>query len=114
MENRPNYRKLYADMIRDKYPEKVSECASCFEKEEWTALDVIRINEKLFGSQKRKSDLKVDRAHRAYDIASIRDILAHQRKDRLNNKQLAVEYGLSRNTVAKWKKLFQEELTIDN
>lgn len=106
MENRPFYNKLYADMIRDKYPDKASICNSYLQKENWTALDVIQVNELLFGSEKRKQDHKIDKIHRAYDEQSISQILTYQMKNKLNNNQIADRFGLSRNTVAKWKKLF--------
>ncbi len=111
MDNRPFYNKLYADLIRDKYPDKEGVCAAYLLKENWTALDVIRVNALLFDSQKTRQDQFVDKRHRAYDPESIRRILLYQRKNKLNNKQVAAKYGLSRNTLAKWKKLFADEIT---
>ena len=61
--NRPLYRQLYADMIRDKYPEKAALCAKFLQKKEWIALDVIQINEILFGSKKDRSDVEIDQKH---------------------------------------------------
>lgn len=111
MNNRPFYNKLYADLIRDKYPEKRSVCAIYFRKKHWTALDVIAVNELLFGSHKKQGDRKIDKMHRSYDKESIRQILRHQQSNKLSNKELANQYGLSRNTVAKWRRLFVEECT---
>lgn len=105
IENRPFYHKLYADMIRDKYPEKEGDCFSYLQRENWTALDVIRVNELLFGS-KKKVDHAIDRKHRSYDKESIKEILLFQQKNKLNNNEIANKYELSRNTIAKWKKLF--------
>lgn len=108
MKNRPFYHKVYADMIRDKYSDKESLCARYLQKENWTALDVIEVNELLFGSQKRRADRQIDQKHRSYDSESIKQILLYQQGNKLNNTQTARKYGLSRNTVAKWKKLFSE------
>ncbi|MFV0420103.1 MAG: AsnC family protein [Dysgonomonas sp.] len=106
--NRPFYHKLYADMIRDKYPHKKLLCAEFLNKENWTALDVIQVDELLFGSDKKKADVRMDHKHRSYDPESIRQILRHQQRNRLNNSQLACKFGLSRNTIARWKQLFPE------
>lgn len=107
MNNRPVYNKLYADMIRDKYPEKESECIHYLQKSNWTALDVICVNQLLFGAKKDRKSVAFDQKHRAYDVESIQLILCYQKENMLNNKQLAIKFGLSRNTVAKWKKVFR-------
>lgn len=108
MDNRPFYHKLYADMIRDKYPDKEMLCSKFLQKEIWTALDVIQVNDILFGSSKQKSDVRMDMMHRSYDKQSILYILEYQQKNKLNNNQIADKYGLSRNTIGKWRKLFPE------
>ncbi|MDR1706793.1 MAG: hypothetical protein LBR46_02190 [Prevotella sp.] len=105
MDNRPFYHKLYADLIREKCPGKEQECFFYLQKENWTALDVIKVNELLFGSKKR-ADQSIDKKHRSYDQESIKQILMYQCNNMLNNNEVANKYGLSRNTIAKWKKLF--------
>lgn len=107
--SRPFYKKLYADMIRDKYPEKVVRCARFLKKDRWIALDVIQINEILFGSSKDKSDVRVDRKHRAYDRESIQKILQYQQENELTNQAIVEEFGVSRNTVSKWKIAYKEQ-----
>ena len=111
MKNRPRYNKLYADLIREKCPEKMSLCNDYFQKENWTSLDVMYVNDLLFGHEKKKSEMAIDQKHRAYDVESIKDILKDQLRNKLNNIQVATKYKLSRNTVAKWKKLFSEEVS---
>lgn len=110
MENRPFYHKLYADMIRDKYPDREQKCADYLNKEDWTALDVIKVNTILFAKKQGHNEISSDQRHRAYDQKSIKQMLYEQKKDKLNNKELAVKYKLSRNTVAKWRKLFEEDI----
>lgn len=100
-------------MISDKFPDKAFLCSSYLQKENWTALDVIQVNEILFGADKKKLDKEIDRMHRAYDKQSIRKILLYQQKNKLNNIELARKYNLSRNTVAKWKKLFSELFEVN-
>lgn len=111
MYNRPYYHKLYADMIRDKYPENEQICSHYLKKENWTALDVIRVNELLFPSEKRKKHIETRNRHRAYDVESIKKILCYQHMNKLNNNQLASHFVISRNTIAKWKKMFQGDPT---
>ena len=112
MKNRPLYHKLYADMIREKYPEKEASCSSYLKKENWTALDVIQVNTILFAEQHKQMEIASDQKHRAYDIESVRQILRYQQINGLNNKQLADKFCLSRNTVAKWRRLVAEEAAI--
>lgn len=113
MSNRPFYNKLYADLIRDKYPEKQQDCNYYLQKENWTALDVIQVNELLFGSKQKKSDNMINQKHRAYDQQSIKQILKHQLTNQLTNKEVSKIYGLSRNTIAKWRKVFPELCSQD-
>jgi DNA-binding transcriptional regulator YiaG len=42
---------------------------------------------------------------RSYKIPDIQKILDYQNKYQLNNSQFANHFQLSRNTVAKWKKM---------
>ena len=112
MNNRPLYHKLYRDMIRDKYPEKEHMCSHFLRKKGWTALDVIRVNTILFARQRNRSQTAADQRHRSYDEASILEILRYQQENELNNIQLANKFSLSRNTVAKWKKIFEEEIGV--
>ena len=105
---RPYYHKIYADMIASKYPDKIKLCEHYLKKEDWTALDVITVNDILFGSSKKKADVAIDQKHRAYDEESIKEILKHQRDYKLNNIQVANLYKVSRNSITKWKLLFPE------
>lgn len=113
-DKRPRYRKLYADMIRDKYPEKMAVCNTLLQKENWTALDVIHISQLLFGEDKDRKGIASDQKHRSYDLRSIKEILDYQVENKLNNRQIANKYKLSRNSVSKWKKLFQEQYEEKN
>lgn len=106
MRRKPLYYKLYADMIKDKYPEKKEQCIGYLERTDWTALDVISINNILFGKGQDRTDIAIDMKHRSYDPDSIHKILNDQQKSKMTNKEIAYKYGLSRNTIAKWKRLF--------
>ena len=96
----PDYKRIYMDLLELKYPEKKEACSVILNKHKVTALDVIRINRIIFGKKKTK------RIHRSYDENSITEILKYQRDNDLTNVDLSREFGISRNTIAKWKKLF--------
>lgn len=103
--NRPNYKKIYKDMITKKYPERESVCRSILEKKKFSILDVLAIEKLIFGKQKEKDSFNQN--HRFYDRETIKEILEYQQKKNLNNSQLALHFKLSRNTVANWKKKFK-------
>lgn len=100
---KPDYKKIYEDIISFNYPEKMEICRNLLNKNEWTALDVISINNILF-------DKDIDRSNnskfRSYDEQTIVKILHYQKELGLNNSELALHFRLSRNTVSKWKKIF--------
>jgi hypothetical protein len=104
----PDYRKIYQDMIRMKYPEKEKLCSSILKKKNIGLLDVIRLNAIITGKgdkQKMQDNQKL----KSYDRTTILKILNYQQKHHLNNTQTAGHFRLSRNTVAKWKKFFSSE-----
>lgn len=99
MENTtPNYKRIYSDILAKKYPEKTKACTPLLEKENLSTLDVLWLNEKIFGSNSPRL--------RSYSRRDVLKILEYQKKYNLNNTELANHFGLSRNTVAKWKKHF--------
>lgn len=103
---KPNYGKIYTDMIIAKFPEKMDSCTMLISKRNLTAMDIIMLQKKLFGSQQKESNEKFNQRHRSYDMVSIHKILKYQKEQRLNNSELARHFNLSRNTITKWKKLF--------
>lgn len=104
---RVNYRRLFTDLLLEKYPEKMASCQGLLAKEDLSGLDVIRLNEKIFGKANAGTDTdRSNQKHRSYNKETIYLMLDYQKKQRLNNSQLAAHFKLSRNTVAKWKKLF--------
>lgn len=99
---KPNYKKIYTDLLNRKYPEKKQLCAYILNKPEIEALDVIELNELIFSG--KKSNASKNQSFRSYDEQTVLKILNYQKKNRLNNIQLANHFKLSRNTVARWKK----------
>ncbi|KFE99034.1 helix-turn-helix domain-containing protein [Chryseobacterium luteum] len=105
MENTPDYRRIYTDLINEKYPEKKEEFKAILSKKNFSILDVITCSNILTGRED-KSTFTFNQKHRFFDQQSILEILDYQKKYGYNNAQLARHFKLSRNTIAKWKKRF--------
>ncbi|WP_300674732.1 helix-turn-helix domain-containing protein [Soonwooa sp.] len=99
----PNYNKIYSDLIQHKFPERISEFSSIFNgKQRLSTFDVITLNQKLFG----KIDDDTNQKLRSYSKNDIIEILNYQKKNNMNNSEMANYFKISRNSIAKWKKLF--------
>lgn len=94
----PDYKQIFWDILNLKYPEKKEICEPFFKKQHLSAFDIIRLNEKIFGSESPRL--------RSYSKSDILKILDYQKKHNLNNSELANHFRLSRNTVTKWKEMF--------
>lgn len=105
--NRPNYIKIFEDIIANKCPERRAEFSLYLNKETLSIIDVIKLNNKIFGiSDKETSDF--NQKHRSYDTQAILEMLNYQKQQNLNNVQLANHFKLSRNTVSKWRRLYMK------
>ncbi|SIP92714.1 hypothetical protein [Chryseobacterium sp. RU33C] len=102
----PNYKKIYKDIIEQKFPHKFEECRSLLDKKPLYAIDIIHLNKIIFGNKDKAGEM-FDQMCRSYDKESIIKILKFQNDNKLNNTQIANKYRLSRNTVSKWKKLYR-------
>lgn len=108
MKSIPDYHRIYSDIIKKEFPYLQKENYSFFDKKQISVLDVIEINQKIFGSLRAESNISNQR-HRSYQQSDIYEILDYQEKNNLNNIQLANHFKLSRNTIAKWKKYFSAQ-----
>nr|WP_279324438.1 helix-turn-helix domain-containing protein [Chryseobacterium pyrolae] len=102
---KPNYIKIYSDIIHKKFPEKMDQCKNILQKENLSVLDILELNKKIFGNSELDTE-KFNQRHRAYNETAIKQILDYQSKNKCNNTELAKYFKLSRNTVTRWKKLF--------
>lgn len=100
---RPDYRRIYMDLISKEHPDKMQLFKELFVEEDISNLDIIKINSIIFNAQE-KITKEFNIRHRSYDKSSIFQILEYQKKNKLNNTQLANHFKLSRNTITKWKK----------
>lgn len=99
MKNRPNYKNIFNDIIDIKYPHKNNECKIILNKEELSISDILKLNSIIFGSNNIENQ-----KFKSYDRKYIFEILDYQKKNKLNNHELAKLYSISRNTIAAWKK----------
>jgi len=102
MDNKVNYKKLYSDFLMAHYPEKLEENSKLLSKKKIISLDIIEFDKLI----SKKKDLKENNRFKSYDKESICRIIEYQRKNGLNNSQLAKHFNLSRNTITRWKKNF--------
>jgi DNA-binding transcriptional regulator YiaG len=97
----PDYKSIYSDIISLHYPEKVSEYSKLLEKKNMSSLYILELEMKIFGNTDT-----ANKKHRSYTKEDILEILNYQKKHKLNNMQIANYFHLSRNSIAKWKKIF--------
>ena len=103
--SRPDYKKIFKDIIIKKCPDRKDEFKYYLQKEQFSIMDVISLNSKIFKLNDKKT-LDFNQKHRSYDEPTILKMLSYQKKQGLNNIELANHFNLSRNTVAKWRKLY--------
>lgn len=101
----PDYKRIYNDIIVKEFPDKRNCCMRLLQKESLSVLDIIELNEKIFGSPDKET-FAANQRHRSYKKTDILKMLDYQKKNQLNNTQLAIHFKLSRNTVTRWKKSF--------
>lgn len=104
--NTPDYKRIFKDILKMKYPEKKEECNDLLSKKELSMLDIIKLNQTIF-KLRDKENFTFNQKHRSYNKKTILEILDYQKKHHLNNSQTAIHFNLSRNTLTKWQKMFQ-------
>ncbi|UHO40572.1 helix-turn-helix domain-containing protein [Chryseobacterium capnotolerans] len=97
----PDFKKIYKDIITIKCPDKYNLCEYLLLKDELLALDILKLNTIIFGASEKKNS-----QYHSYKRTDVLRILDYQKKNKLNNTQLAHHFKLSRNTIAKWRKIF--------
>ncbi|MFC3756752.1 helix-turn-helix domain-containing protein [Chryseobacterium tructae] len=98
---RPDFRQIYLDIITSKHPDKYDQCKDLLEKRELFVMDILKINMFIFSSSEKNSQ-----KYRAYQKSDILQILDFQKKNKINNTQLAAHFKMSRNTITRWKKIY--------
>lgn len=101
----PNYQLIYFDLVNAKFPHKKDKCKMLLNKKEITGLDIIILNKILFGKNDR-----TNQRLRSYSRTDILEILNYQIKYQLNNTQLSAHFGVSKNSITKWKRKVYSDL----
>lgn len=101
----PDYKKIYTDILDTRFSDKREHCQHLLDKPNLSVKDVIEINNRIFGISTSDSE-RFTQKRKAYKQSDIFEILDYQKMNKLNNSQLALHFKLSRNTVAKWRKMF--------
>ena len=101
----PDYKLIFTDILDKKFPHKKEKCQILLKKKNLSAMDIIELNNNIFNTPKGEKQSE-NQKYRSYSKSDILKILDYQKKHKLNNSQLALHLKLSRNTVAKWKKMF--------
>lgn len=97
----PDYHRIYTDIINKKFPDKKGECGKLLKKKVLSAMDIIKLNNKIFGSTKANIQ-----KYRSYSDSDILGFLEYQTKHQLTNSQLAEYFSLSRNSITKWRRKY--------
>lgn len=105
-QNQPNYKLIYSHIIEQKFPHKKAECEKLLGKKMLSAMDIMELNNRIFGT-KNQDAKKMNQKLRSYNKTDIMRILDYQKNHRMNNLQVAEHFGLSRNTMTKWRRMFQ-------
>ncbi|PWN57924.1 transposase [Chryseobacterium viscerum] len=103
---KPDYKRIYKDIINMKFPDKMDLCKVLFEKEILSTLDIIILNKIVFGINDENNE-SINNKYKVYSRQDIYNILKFQKTEFLNNTQLAKHFKMSRNTITKWKKMYR-------
>lgn len=106
---RPNYSKIYQDILKEQYPEKLQDPKiQQLLKNLTTTEAVLSFNDKIF--KQSKESLKNNQKLKTYDKKTTLKLLLYQKKHGFSTSYMSRKYKISRTTFSKWKKLFEEEL----
>ena len=98
----PNYKNIYLDIISKKFPSKTDTYEKILSKKILSNYDVIVLNKELFPNAKNQTE---NQKLKSYTKETILKILDYQKDKKLNVTELARHFSISRNTIAKWRKI---------
>jgi len=99
----PNYKNIYLDIISKKFPSKTDTYEKILSKKILSNYDVIVLNKELFPNAKNQTE---NQKLKSYTKETILKILDYQKAKKLNITELARHFSISRNTIAKWRKIY--------
>ncbi|KQT25805.1 hypothetical protein ASG22_03620 [Chryseobacterium sp. Leaf405] len=106
---RPNYKKIYQDMLKDDHPEKlenpkIQKLLNGLK----TTEEILNFNDLIF--EQSKESIRNNQQLKTYDKKTILKLLQYQKKHDFSTSYMSRQYKISRTTIAKWRKLFEKEL----
>ena len=99
----PNYKNIYLDIISKKFPSKTDTYEKILSKKILSNYDVIVLNNELFSTAENQTE---NQKLKSYTKETILKILEYQKAKKLNVTELARHFSISRNTIAKWRKIY--------
>lgn len=99
----PNYKNIYLDIISKKFPSKTDTYEKILSKKILSNYDVIVLNNELFSTAENQTE---NQKLKSYTKETILKILDYQKVKKLNITELARHFSISRNTIAKWRKIY--------
>ena len=99
----PNYKNIYLDIISKKFPSKTDTYDKILSKKILSNYDVIVLNKELFPNAKNQTE---NQKLKSYTKETILKILDYQKAKKLTVTELARHFSISRNTIAKWRKIY--------
>ncbi|SIQ85428.1 hypothetical protein SAMN05880574_1295 [Chryseobacterium sp. RU37D] len=106
---RPNYKRIYLDMLQEKQPEKLKDPKiQSLLKNLKTTEDILNFNGLIF--KQSKESLRNNQKLKTYDKKTMLKLLQYQKKHGFSTSYMSTKYKISRTTFAKWKKNFKEEI----
>ncbi|MCW3159994.1 helix-turn-helix domain-containing protein [Chryseobacterium oryctis] len=105
---RPNYNKIYQDMLRLEHPDKLKDpkILKMLKKLDTTE-EVLKFNDKIF--KRSKESERNNQKLKTYDKKTMLKLLEYQQKHGFSTSYMSKKYKISRTTIAKWKKTFEDE-----
>ena len=105
-----NYISLYTDFINDnnslQNKTKIKLLKHINNQQELSVKKIIKINSIIKNDIASGKNNKKTQQLKAYDYDFVQQTLDYQKKYNLSNNNISIEFKLSRNTIAKWKKHF--------
>ena len=102
---KPDYRKIYHDIIQEQFSNKENDFKRILQKEAFTNYDVIKLNRKLFGKSEVECGSENQKL-KSYSKDTIIEVLKYQTENKYSNSAIANQFNISRNTIARWRKFF--------
>lgn len=102
---RPEYKLIFQDLAQKQFGTTIPTSVQNKIEKLQNNLDILEVNSLIFN---QKHSTRETAKMKVYDKESIEKILNIQQKEKLTNQEIASQFHVSRNSVAKWKKLYLE------